>query len=330
MVDTHRAADIAIATAVVNARIAAATRGTPVDSTSIMQRRTETGLIAALAAVLIWGLVPVATRFFVLKLDALSFNIVRYLFAGAGALPLFWMGKPWRWPAAERWQLGLCAVLAVPGYNIPVALAARSISAGRIGLSIATEPIFIILFGAWLYRLRIHWQVAVGGAIALIGVGLTAIAAGATQISDWPDTLLALGGAISWSIYTVLVANLARRHGVLPVTGGVLTLGSLALIGMTLPFIPAALFPAPLVTLEIGALGIVSSLLGFLLWNYAATTLASDRLGMLLYFLPVISVLAAAVLLGEGITLALLFGGALTITGVAIGERRKAPDPRTS
>jgi drug/metabolite transporter (DMT)-like permease len=57
------------------------------------------------------------------------------------------MGKPWRWPAMDRWRLLLCAALAVHGYNLPVAFAARSISAGHIGLLIATEPILIIIFG---------------------------------------------------------------------------------------------------------------------------------------------------------------------------------------
>lgn len=39
----------------------------------------ERGDLAALAAVLIWALIPVGTRFFVLKVDPYVFNVVRYL-----------------------------------------------------------------------------------------------------------------------------------------------------------------------------------------------------------------------------------------------------------
>jgi len=90
----------------------------------------------------------------------------------------------------DRWRLLLCALLAVPGSNVSVAFAAHSISAGHIGLLIATEPILIILFGAWLKKHRVHRRIVVGGAIA-------------------------------WSWYTVLVASLTRRYGALAVTGGV-------------------------------------------------------------------------------------------------------------
>jgi len=38
-----------------------------------------------------------------------------------------------------------------------------------MGLLIATEPVFIILFGAWLQSRRIHGRVVAGGAIAFVG-----------------------------------------------------------------------------------------------------------------------------------------------------------------
>ncbi len=286
-------------------------------------RRGEHGIAAAIAAVVIWGLVPVGTRYFVLKFDAFSFNVIRFAFAGAGALPLLWMGKPWRWPAADRRRLVLCALLAVSGYNIPAAYAARTISAGHIGLLIATEPVFIILFGAWLQKRRIHWRVVAGGAIAFIGVVLTSLGAGVPHLDDWLGTLLVLAGAICWSLYTVLVASLSRRYGGLPVTGGVLVVGAAALIAISLPMVRLDTVSSPIAIAEIGAMGLVSSLLGFGLWNYAASAVASDRLGLFLYLLPLVSLAAGAWLLDERITALLALGGALTLAGVAYGERSK-------
>lgn len=289
-------------------------------------RRGERGLAAALAAVLIWGLVPVGTRYFVLKFDAVSFNAIRFAFAGAGALPLLWMGKPWRWPAADRLRLLFCALLAVTGYNMPVAFAARSLSAGHLGLLIATEPVFIILFGAWLEKRRIHQRVVAGGAIAFIGVVLTSFGAAIPHIDDWLGTLLVLAGSISWSLYTVLVASLSKRYGGLPVTGGVVVVGAAALIVVSLPMIRLGAIGSPLVIGEIGAMGLVSSLLGFGLWNYAASAVASDRLGLVLYLLPLVSLAAGAFLLDERITALLVLGGVLTLGGVAFGERSKAAE----
>ncbi len=78
------------------------------------------------------------------------------------------------------------------------------------------EPVFIILFGAWLQSCRIHGRVVAGGAIAFVGVVLTSLGAGTPHLGDWVGTLLVLVGAMCWSLYTVLVASLARRYGALP------------------------------------------------------------------------------------------------------------------
>ncbi|MGA2776464.1 MAG: EamA family transporter [Steroidobacteraceae bacterium] len=290
-------------------------------------RRAEQGVAAAIAAVVIWGLVPVGTRFFVLKFDALTFNVIRFAFSGAAALPLLLMGKPWAWPSADRRRLLFCALLAVSGYNIPVAFAARSISAGHLGLLIATEPVFIVLFAAWLQKRRVHWRVIVGGAVAFVGVGLTSLAAGMPRLADWAGPLLVLLGAMSWSLYTVLVASLTRRHGALPVTGGVLVIGAIVLIAASLPMIHSDVLASPLAVGEIGAMGLVSSLLGFVLWNHAASAVPSERLGLFLYLLPLVSISAGAWMLDEHITALLVCGGALTLAGVAFGERSKPQSP---
>lgn len=44
---------------------------------------SERGYLAALAAVIIWALVPVGTRFFVLRVDPTVFNVIRYAASGA-------------------------------------------------------------------------------------------------------------------------------------------------------------------------------------------------------------------------------------------------------
>jgi drug/metabolite transporter (DMT)-like permease len=287
----------------------------------VIVRRYSTGVAAALAAVLIWGLVPVGTRFFVLKLDPVSFNVIRFLSSAAGALPFFLAGKPWRWPAKDRLQLLLCAFLAVPGFSIPVAFAARSISAGHLGLLIATEPILIIVFAAWFYQRRVHVPVMIGAAVAFIGVALTSYGSGAPAVADAYGTLLVLAGAVAWSWYTVIVSGLIRQYGPFHVTGGVLVVGAALLIALSLPMMDAHLYSSGLMTGLIAALGLISSLLGFLLWNLAASTVASERLGLFLYLLPIIAVLGGALLLDERLTGLLLLGGTLTIAGVAIGER---------
>jgi drug/metabolite transporter (DMT)-like permease len=274
---------------------------------------------AALAAVFIWALVPVGTRFFVQRIDPLLFNVIRFLAAGAAALPM--TGRVWRWPRRDQVLLTMCALLAVPGYNIPVALGAKRLPAGEIGLLIATEPVFIVAFSVLLRRCPLKVRIIAGSALALAGVVWTGTAQGGALRFPWQATLEVLGGAASWSCYTVLAGELNERHGTFAVTGAILVLGTAALLALSLPLIPAAAWPAPKITLALGAMGLTSSMLGFLLWNHACASLPAERVGLLLYLIPIVSVIAGARLLDEPITMQVIAGGAATILGVWIAVR---------
>jgi drug/metabolite transporter (DMT)-like permease len=278
------------------------------------------GVTAALAAVFIWALVPVGTRFFVLRIDPLMFNIVRFAASGAAALPLFLRARPWRWPVRDQLLVGVCALFAVPGYNVPVALGARAIPAGELGLLIATEPVFIVALTLLLERRPISHRVLTGSALALAGVVLTSGSTGAPLLS-WQSTLQALGGAFSWSCYTVLAGRLNARHGTFAVTGTILVIGSAALMLISLPLTRGTPWPDVTTTSMLAAMGIISSLLGFLLWNHACAVLPAERVGLFVYLIPIVCLGAGAQLLGESLTFAVLAGGVLTVAGVWVASR---------
>jgi drug/metabolite transporter (DMT)-like permease len=276
---------------------------------------------AALAAVIIWALVPVGTRFFVLRIDPFLFNVIRFAASGTAALPLFLRARPWRWPGPDRILLIWCAVLSVPGYNIPVALGARTVPASHLGLLIATEPVFIVVLTLILKHQRIGWRVMVGSALALTGVFLTSLAPTSPQAFSWLSTLQVLGGAASWSCYTVLATRLNQRYGALGVTGAILVVGTAALLAMSAPMLGAASMPDPTTIWLLAGMGLASSMLGFLLWNYAGARVPAERMGLVLYLIPVVCVLAGAGFLGEPLTRQIILGGALTVFGVWVATR---------
>jgi drug/metabolite transporter (DMT)-like permease len=281
----------------------------------------ERGYASALAAVVIWGLIPVGTRFFVLRTDPYIFNGIRFLAASCAALPLFIYAKPWRWPAADKLLLLACAVLAVPGYNIPVALAARTVHAGELGLMIATEPVMIAALTLLLQDRPIHLRFVSGSLIALAGVAMTSGFFSGAKDFDWWSTSQVLAGALSWSCYTVLAGRLNRRYGTFGVTGAIIIVGSLVLFALSWPMAAAPAWPDRNITLVVAGMGLSSSLLGFLLWNYAGALVAPERLGLFLYLIPVVSVSVGTQLLQESLTVPILAGGALTVFGVWIASR---------
>jgi drug/metabolite transporter (DMT)-like permease len=282
---------------------------------------SERGYAAALASVIVWALVPVGTRFFVLRVDPYVFNVIRFAASGCAALPLFAYARPWAWPSQDRLLLLTCAILAVSGYSIPVALGARTVPAGELGVLIATEPVMIAVLTLVLQRRPIHWRVIGGSLVALLGVTLTSGVVSSSEAFRWVSALQVLLGAFSWSCYTVLAVRLNQRYGAVGVTGAILVIGTIVLLALSLPMVDVTMLPDRLTTLMLAAMGLSSSLLGFLLWNYAGAAIPAERLGLFLYMIPAVSIFGGARFLDESLTLQILLGGALTVFGVWVASR---------
>jgi drug/metabolite transporter (DMT)-like permease len=282
----------------------------------------------ALGAVLIWGLIPVGTRFFVQRLDPFTFNFIRFAASCAACLPLFLRARPWRWPRADQRLLLLCALLAVPGYNMPVAWAAQTLPAAEIGLLIATEPVLIVAFTVMLKRTRVSTHLVVGCVVALAGVALVTGLFTSALSFPWRASLAVVAGAASWSLYTAISGGLNERHGAFGVTGSMVVIGALGLAGISWPMMPASPWPDLPTGLSLAAMGLASSTVGFFLWNHAGARMPAEKVGLFLYLIPIVALAGGTWLLGEPLTASLLAGGTLTIAGVWIASRtgvRAAP-----
>ncbi len=282
---------------------------------------TDRAYSSALLAVLIWALVPVATRYFVLRVDPYMFNAIRFAAAGCAALPLCACLKPRRWNLEDQLRLLACAALSVPGYNLPASLGARTVPAGEMGVLIATESLMIAALTLIIQRRSVHFTVIGGSIVALAGVTLTSGLLTAHQNLHWLGTLQVLAGAFSWSCYTVIAGRLNQRHGALGVTGATLVVGSALLLALSLPNVGRMLPDGRTIAL-LAAMGVTTSLVGFLLWNYAAALLPPERLGLFLYMIPLVSIGAGVQLLSESLTVTTLLGAALVVGGVWIATRR--------
>jgi drug/metabolite transporter (DMT)-like permease len=141
------------------------------------------------------------------------------------------------------------------------------------------------------------------------------------------STLQVLAGAFSWSCYTVLAVRLNQRYGTVGVTGAILVIGTAALLVLSLPMVDATRLPDGWTTLILAAMGLSSSLLGFLLWNYAGALVPAERLGLFLYMIPAVSIIGGARFLDESLTVQILLGGALTVFGVWVAARSSPLSP---
>ncbi|MDH5508483.1 MAG: DMT family transporter, partial [Anaerolineae bacterium] len=73
--------------------------------------------------------------------------------------------------------------------------------------------------------------------------------------------------------------------------------------------------------LGIGFLGVFCTGLAYIFWYDALQAIPASRVGVFLYFEPLVTVVVAALLLGEILTAAAILGGAVILAGVWLVNR---------
>jgi drug/metabolite transporter (DMT)-like permease len=285
-------------------------------------------LTAILLAVIFWGLTPVAVRYLVGFLDPVDLLVIRFSLSALIFLPLLWGLRVRYWSRNEFVLLAVCSLAAVAGYNVPVTYGAQWVPAGLTGLLITTEPIWIVLISMLALRRRPDWTLLLGLAVAAAGVAV--LLSSGDLIRDGGDSfvlgcVLILLGAFMWAVYCVLVPPLARKYGAMKSTASVQTVGVIPLVFLWQPGLAerAALLHCE-AWLAIGFLVIFASALAVGLWNLGLSRLGSAHAGVFLYLIPLVTVLAGALVLGEQVGTRELLSGAMIVSGVAIAQLRPA------
>lgn len=279
-------------------------------------------IAATVAAVLLWGLAPVGTRFIVERIDPLAVLALRFAISAVAFLPVLIHSRLMGWTRADL-KLGIaCALVGIVGYGLSATIGQQWTTASMAGLILASEPIWILLIWTLLERRRPGLGAGLGALLGLVGVGL--LFGGSERIAGANGTLgaaLVLVSAIAWSAYCVLVRDLAFRRGAVQVTAFTIVAGALPFMAMGAP--AAARVVGHLTPREwavLVALAIGGSVFAIMLWNYGVSRLSAPRAGPFLYLVPLITVIGGVGLLGEALDLRLLLGGAIILAGVVTAQ----------
>jgi len=146
-----------------------------------------------------------------------------------------------------------------------------------------------------------------------------------TGAGEKVDTLAERPAEPSRAIYTTIGNRTIRRIGSARASAAVIFLGLL----MFLPFCVAETVWREYRHLSAAAwgavlfLGIGCSALGYLLWYAALARLSAARVAAFSYLEPLVTMTAAAALLGESAKATTVAGGVIVLVGVYLTQRRK-------
>jgi len=180
-------------------------------------------------------------------------------------------------------------------------------------------------FAESLEKVRFGLPLVGGTILALTGMALVVFEGSRLQLSAKGD-LLAIAAAISWAVYSLFMGQMTREYGTVTATRKVFFYGLLTII----PFLgeyrgsfSPEILGQTAVWSNLLFLGLVASLLCFLVWN-----LVIDKLGNItsinyVYLNPVFTLISAMILLGEKMSLLAGIGSAAILIGVIWAGRRK-------
>ncbi|HHY95811.1 MAG TPA: GNAT family N-acetyltransferase, partial [Firmicutes bacterium] len=136
-----------------------------------------------------------------------------------------------------------------------------------------------------------------------------------------PGSILLIGAAVAWAVYTILGRKLSSSHDPAVVTlqstvWGILFLLPIALLEKQPSYQGLGLQPWAVLLY----LGLIASGLPIFLWNYALKTFDASEAGVYLNLVPVVATALAVPLLGERLRFSEVAAGLMIITGVMLAQ----------
>ncbi|MFQ6085253.1 MAG: DMT family transporter [Candidatus Bathyarchaeia archaeon] len=199
-------------------------------------------------------------------------------------------------------------------------------TASNSSLIIASNPIFIALLASMYLKERLSTKQVSGMALAFFGMSVVIMHREGFRFGSNPmgliGDLLSLGAGISWASYTVFGKDALSRYDALMTTTSSMVYGTIFLFPIALVIEPAWGLPTSIRAWAfLLFLSYLSVGLGYLFWFKALEDASASETGVFLFFIPIVSMSTAYLILGEPVGILLALGAVMVLLGTVIVER---------
>jgi drug/metabolite transporter (DMT)-like permease len=195
-------------------------------------------------------------------------------------------------------------------------------TASNSSLIISADPIFIALLDHFYLKEKMTRKRVFGIILAFSGIILIMKPSRLTfNPMGVVGDLLCLGASFSWALYSVVGKKVVAKYGAQRVTMFSMIFGTLFLFPITLVFEKPALPTTLWLWFLLLILSLLCSGVAYLFWFKALEDISPTKAGIFLFFLPIISVSVAYLLLHETLDIYFTAGTLFVILGVAVTER---------
>ena len=282
--------------------------------------------LIAILTVGIWGLTFISTKVLIEHgLSPQEIFLLRFLMAYLG----IWFISP-RKLFADNWKDELWLLWGgVTGgsfYFFTENTALEITLATNVAFIVCTAPLLTTILSLLIYKKEKATAGLVGGSLlALVGVALVVYNGHfILKISPLGDFLTLLA-ALSWAFYSLIMKKMSGRYRTTFITRKIFFYGILTILPAFIlhpwQFSLSGLWQ-PAVWMNLLFLGVLASLVCFVVWNIILKQLGTVRASNYIYLNPLFTLIGSAVLLDEQFTVMSLMGAMLILGGVYWAGKR--------
>lgn len=277
---------------------------------------------AGVAVAFVWGLTFLSTKIVVAVIPPMTLALMRFIVATPLLFVIALLSR--NSLVLARKDMAPMALSGFVGVTLYFYFENNGIlllSASESSIIVGTIPVVTLVVDMLLFRRKAKPRVAAGIVLSFVGV-VAIVLRGESAPSSLAGYLFMLGAVISWVAYSFITKPLADRYSLLSITFWQIFFGLLGCIpfvfaenpnlaGLSLPIAGHVLF-----------LGVLASAIGYWFYVIVLDRLGASRSSVFINLIPVVSVAASYVFLGERLSFLQLAGGAAAMAGVYLATSK--------
>lgn len=283
-------------------------------------RDRRIGWALALSTVTVWSSGFIASKGLLALYTPPQIMICRFLLAYV----FLWILRPARLSLDRRQEAGVL-LLGLTGCSLYFLLENSALSytlASNVSILVTAAPVLTMVLAHAAGEERLRKGALLASLTAFAGVALVVSNGRFVLRLDPRGDALALGAAVSWAVYTVLLRRLGSGLDPILVTRRTLFWGLVTALPLVL--VQGRPFPLPPTAAVVGRflfLGLLGSGLCFVLWARTIQILGPVAANGFVYLEPFLTIVMARIFLGEPISPLAVLGAVLIILGVMAAQR---------
>jgi drug/metabolite transporter (DMT)-like permease len=249
-------------------------------------------------------------------MDAPTILFLRFSLAAVVLAPLLAVRREARPPTPTLIRLVGMGAIGYVGQAMAYLTALKYASSGLVALLLYLYPIFVALLSATVLREKITRPTVLALMLALVGLGLTVGPAGGQLLG----ILLAIAAAMIYSVYILIGTQVLKQ--VSPILSATVIFGSAGVASGLLMLAGGPHWPASASGwATIGTIVILATVVPMVTFFGGLERIGPTNAALLSTLEPAVTVLLAAILLGENLKPLSLLGGGLILLAVVLLTR---------